>query len=93
MAIFVVLRHLVTILVTDFTSLDNLTNDLLILNSLLFIPLSGFDLMSLSQQRYLLITVNDNSFSQESSSVWVLTRVLGAAPKLQPANKEPWSNG
>ena len=34
MATFVVLRHFVTILVTDFTNPDNLTNDLLILNPL-----------------------------------------------------------
>ena len=32
MATFVILRHLVTILVTDFTNPDNLTNDLLILD-------------------------------------------------------------
>ena len=40
MATFVTLRHLVNILVTDFTNPSNLTNDLLIFNSLiLFKPL------------------------------------------------------
>ena len=35
MATFAILRHPVTILVTDFTNLDNLTNGLLIFNSLI----------------------------------------------------------
>ena len=35
MATFVVLRHSVTLLVTDFTNPDILTNDVLILNSLI----------------------------------------------------------
>ena len=35
MATFAILRHPVTILVTDFTNLDNLTNGLLIVNSLI----------------------------------------------------------
>ena len=35
MATFVAFRHIVTILVTDFTNPDNLTNDLLTLNSLI----------------------------------------------------------
>ena len=35
MATFVVLRNPVNILVTDFTNPENLTNDLLILNSLI----------------------------------------------------------
>ena len=36
MATFVALRHPVTILVTDVINPDNLTNNLLILNSLIF---------------------------------------------------------
>ena len=35
MATCVILRNPVTILVTDFTNLDNLINDLLIINSVL----------------------------------------------------------
>ena len=34
-AIFIILRNPVTHLVTDFTNIDNLTNDLLILNTLI----------------------------------------------------------
>ena len=35
MATFVILKHPVAILATDFTNSNNLTNDLLILNSLI----------------------------------------------------------
>ena len=42
MATFVVLRHYVTTLVTDFTNPNNLNNDLLILNSWITICLLSF---------------------------------------------------
>ena len=47
MANFVVLKHPVTILVTDSANPDNLTNDLLILNSLIVCKYKAKQMMQL----------------------------------------------
>ena len=58
MANFAVLRHSVTILVTDFTNQDNLTNDILISNSLIVLTV-------LSENRYVRQSIF-NIFGQTS---------------------------
>ena len=50
MAAFVILRHPVTILVTDLTNLDNLTHDLLILNFLILIMTLWYYIVCFSSQ-------------------------------------------
>ena len=60
MATFVVLKHPITVLVTDFTNPDNLTNDLLILKYLLF---SSFFLHKLMVDTLALLCTIITSFS------------------------------
>ena len=57
MAIFVVLRHPVNILVTDFTNPDNLTTDLLMLNSLIKKQIFGQQMMQLDKKSFILTTL------------------------------------